>query len=288
MTNVNGLLIVNKDKDWTSRDVVNKISHLFDTPRVGHTGTLDPLATGVLVVALGEALKLVDLLVCDTKEYIAEVQTGLLTDSLDILGNVLHQEDYVIDREHLLTVLNSFLGHSIQEVPLYSSVKVNGRRLYEYARANKEVVLPKRDIHIYDIQLLECDATTFRFKVKVSKGTYIRSLIRDIGLRLGTACTMTNLCRIKQGTYQLSESYSLSSIQNGDYQIISLYDVLKDYYLVTVDDFLATKIKNGRILENRYSEDKIVFVDKNKKVLAIYEKYAKDPTKIKPWKVLNS
>ena len=284
---MNGLIVVNKEKGWTSRDVVNKISSIFDTPKVGHTGTLDPLAQGVLVVALNEGVKLVDLLVSENKEYIAEVQPGILTDTLDLEGKVLEQKSYHLDKEKIISVLNSFLGKSKQEVPLHSSVKVNGRRLYDYARNNLEVELPKRDIEVFAIELLDMKDDSFTFKVSVSKGTYIRSLIRDIGVKLDIPCTMKNLIRTKQGPYLLEDSYTLEEIASGNYKLISFYDALKDYPKVEVNSYIANKIKNGRILENRYQEEKIVFVNSQKDVLAIYEVYDKDKTKVKPLKVFN-
>lgn len=284
---MNGLIVVNKEKGWTSRDVVNKISSIFDTPKVGHTGTLDPLAQGVLVVALNEGVKLVDLLVSENKEYIAEVQPGILTDTLDLEGKVLEQKSYHLDKEKIISVLNSFLGKSKQEVPLHSSVKVNGRRLYDYARNNLEVELPKRDIEVFAIELLDMKEDSFTFKVSVSKGTYIRSLIRDIGVKLDIPCTMKNLIRTKQGPYLLEDSYTLEEIASGNYKLISFYDALKDYPKVEVNSYIANKIKNGRILENRYQDEKIVFVNSQKDVLAIYEVYDKDKTKVKPLKVFN-
>ena len=284
---MNGLIVVNKEKGWTSRDVVNKISSIFDTPKVGHTGTLDPLAQGVLVVALNEGVKLVDLLVSENKEYIAEVQPGILTDTLDLEGKVLEQKSYHLDKEKIISVLNSFLGKSKQEVPLHSSVKVNGRRLYDYARNNLEVELPKRDIEVFAIELLDMEDDSFTFKVSVSKGTYIRSLIRDIGVKLDIPCTMKNLIRTKQGPYLLEDSYTLEEIASGNYKLISFYDALKDYPKVEVNSYIANKIKNGRILENHYQDEKIVFVNSQKDVLAIYEVYDKDKTKVKPLKVFN-
>ncbi|MBQ7104896.1 MAG: tRNA pseudouridine(55) synthase TruB [Bacilli bacterium] len=285
---MHGLIIVNKEKDWTSRDVVNRVSKILDIPKAGHTGTLDPLATGVLVVAIGEAVKLVDSLTNETKEYIAEVECGTSTDTLDVLGNILEEKkDFVLKREKIEEVLNSFLGISIQEVPLYSSIKVNGKRLYEYARNGEEVELPKRDIEIYNIELLELKEKSFSFKVKVSKGTYIRSLIRDIGLKLNIPCCMKNLQRTKQGIYDIKDSHTLKDIENGNYKVISFYEILKDQPMVEVDEYIENKIRNGRILENRYKDDKIIFINKNKEVLALYEVYSQDKTKVKPTKVFN-
>ena len=285
---MHGLIIVNKEKDWTSRDVVNKVCKIFNIPKAGHTGTLDPLATGVLVVAVGEGVKLVDFLTNETKEYIAEVECGISTDTLDVLGTTLEeQKDFVLEKDKIEEVLKSFLGKSLQEVPLYSSIRVEGRRLYEYARNGEEVELPKRDIEIFSIELLEVKDKSFLFKVKVSKGTYIRSLIRDIGKKLNIPCCMKNLTRTKQGLYNIEDSNTLSEIENGNYKLISFYDALLDYPMVEVDEFIENKVRNGRILENRYEYDKFVYVNKNKQVLAIYEVYNQDPTKVKPFKVFN-
>lgn len=285
---MHGLIIVNKEKDWTSRDVVNKISKIFNIPKAGHTGTLDPLATGVLVVAVGEGVKLVDSLSNETKEYIAEVECGISTDTLDILGNVLEEKkDFILNKEKIEGILNSFLGKSLQEVPLYSSIRVDGKRLYEYARNGEEVSLPKREIEIFSIELLEMKEKTFSFKVKVSKGTYIRSLIRDIGNKLNIPCTMKNLTRTKQGIYNIEDSNTLEEIENGKYRLISFYEVLKNEPMIEVDEYIENKVRNGRVLENRYDFDRFIYVNKNKEVLAIYEKYDADPSKVKPVKVFN-
>ncbi len=284
---MDGILLVNKPCNMTSRDVVNIISKQLNISRVGHTGTLDPLAKGVLGIAINKGLKIVDFLINDTKEYIATVKMGVRTDTLDVTGNVLEEvSNFTIDKEKLMAVLHSFLGKSMQEVPLYSAIKVNGMRLYDYARSNKEVILPKREIEVFDIKLQEVGNNTFTFKVTVSKGTYIRSLIRDIGNMLGIPCTMQDLIRTKQGHFKIEDSYSLEDIKNGQYTLISLKEALQGYKVVTVDSYIEQKIANGRVLENRYQDNIIVFVNNKDQVLAIYEVYKKDTTKIKPIKVL--
>lgn len=283
---MNGILLVNKPKDMTSRDVVNILSKKFNTRKVGHTGTLDPIATGVLGIAINDGLKIVDFLMSDTKEYIATAKLGLSTDTLDVTGNVITTTEVPsINKEHLSEVLNTFLGKSIQEVPIYSALKVNGKRLYEYAREKKEVTLPKREIEIFDIELIELKEDTFSFRVKVSKGTYIRSLIRDIGLKLEIPCVMQELTRTKQGIFKLEESFTLEEIQEDNYKLISIKDALQEYKMVKVNDYIAEKISNGRILENRYENDIIVFIDEKDEVLAIYKVYERDSSKIKPIKV---
>lgn len=283
---MDGIILVNKPKDMTSRDVVNIVCKTLNTRSVGHTGTLDPIATGLLAIAINKGVKIVDFLVNDTKEYIATVQFGILTDTLDVTGKVLNEvKDYVIDEEKLKEVLDSFIGKMIQEVPKYSAVKVAGKRLYEYARKGEEVEIPKREIEIFNIELLTFNNDEFSFKVTVSKGTYIRSLIRDIGLKLDIPCSMKELIRTKQGKFKIEDSYTIDEIKDNNYKVIPIKDCLSNYTTIEVDDFIANKVLNGRILENRYKDDIIVFTNKDE-VLAIYKVYDKDTTKVKPIKVL--
>lgn len=283
---MDGILLVNKPKDMTSRDVVNILSKKFNLRSIGHTGTLDPIATGVLGIAMNKGLKIVDLLINDTKEYIATAKMGISTDTLDVTGNIINEEDnYQVTKEQLIEVLNSFVGKSIQEVPIYSALKVNGKRLYEYARGNKEVEIPKREIEIYEIELLELNKDEFKFRVVVSKGTYIRSLIRDIGNKLGISCVMSDLIRMKQGNFRLEDSYTLEEVKSDNYKLISIKDALAEYKFVKVNSFIENKVLNGRILENRYEDEKIVFINESNEVLAIYKVYEKDNTKVKPIKV---
>ena len=152
---MNGILVINKEKDWTSRDVVNYVSKVFHTKKVGHTGTLDPMAEGVLVICIGSATKLVDEMQGHDKEYVAEAVLGTLTDTLDITGNILKEENVNVSKDELEEVLKSMLGTYNQEVPIYSAIKINGKKLYEYARNNEEVALPKREVNIKDIKLLD-------------------------------------------------------------------------------------------------------------------------------------
>lgn len=285
---MNGILIVNKDKDYTSRDVVNILSKKFGTKKIGHTGTLDPLATGVLVICIGEATKLSELLTSSYKEYIAEVTLGIKTDTLDITGNVLEKKDIVLEEKQLLNVLNKLTGVYEQEVPIYSAVKVNGKKLYEYARNNEEVILPKKEVDIKEIELLEFHPNKFVFRTLVSKGTYIRSLIDDICINLNVIGTMSNLKRTKQGIYKIEESYTLEDIKNDNYKMLNIENCLNKNDIIEVDEYIENRIKNGSILENRYDKEIVAFTNPKKQLLAIYKPYAKDLTKIKPWKVFNN
>lgn len=281
---MNGILIVDKDKDYTSRDVVNLVEKKLNCSRVGHAGTLDPLATGVLVVALGNALKILEFINDNDKEYIATAKIGLLTDTLDVTGNVLKEEkEFNITKEQLESTLNSFKGSYLQEVPLYSSVKVNGKRLYKYAREEKQIELPKREVNISSIELINFEKDEFTFKVTVSKGTYIRSLIRDIGDKLNIPCVMKELRRTRQGIFKIEDSVKLDDIDN-NIKLISIEDALNDINFIEVNSFLENKILNGRILDNRYNQDIIGFKNKDR-VLALYQIYDKDSSKIKPIKV---
>ena len=283
---MNGLIVIDKPKDYTSRDIVNIVGKHFNTKKVGHTGTLDPLATGVLVIAINEGLKIVNLLSNDVKEYVAEVKMGIYTDTLDITGDTLSEDnDYKLDKEDLIKVLDSFLGKSIQEVPLYSAVKINGKKLYEYARNNEEVTLPTKEIEVLEIELLDVSNDTFSFRVLVSKGTYIRSLIRDIGKKLNILCTMSNLRRTKAGVFDIEKACKLEYVDKAN--IISIESALVNFKTIEADFYLEGKIKNGALLDNLYDEDMVVFVNESKQVIAIYETYVKDNKKIKPVKVFN-
>lgn len=281
---MDGILVVNKPKGVTSRDVVNSVCKILNTKKIGHTGTLDPIATGVLVLCIDKATKLVEILTNDDKEYIATVKLGILTDTLDMDGKILKEEKVYVTKEKLINALNSFVGTYEQEVPIYSAVKINGRKLYEYARNDEQIELPKRNVKIKSIELLELDDVEYKFKVSVSKGTYIRSLIKDINEKLGIIGSMSDLKRTRQGKFNINDSYDLEKIKNGNYKILSINDVLKDENCVIIDDKLFGFIKNGRILDNRYNKDIVTFVY-NDDVVAIYKVYEKDKTKMKPFKM---
>lgn len=286
---MDNIIVVNKDKDYTSRDVVNVIGKIFNTKKVGHTGTLDPLATGVLIICMNKALKVVDLITASDKEYIAKVVLGIDTDTLDITGNIINECKTNVDVDMVKSVLNSFVGKSIQEVPKYSAVKVNGKKLYEYARNGIDVELPKREIQIFDIELIsDIDIVDghqeFSFRVKVSKGTYIRSLIRDIGVKIGCFACMKELTRTKQGKFSIDESYTLNDIKNGNYKLLNIKDVI-DIEKVVVSDNMLFKIKNGMILDKFFISDKALILDNNGNEIGIYKTYDKDSKKVKPDKI---
>lgn len=280
LTKFSAIIYVNKEKNMTSFDVVNKISDIFGIKKVGHTGTLDPLAEGVLIVTIGQATKIAELLTAEDKEYIAGVLLGIETDTLDITGKVIKTKPIDLSKD-IEKVINSFQKTYLQEVPKYSAVKVNGKKLYEYARKNQEVVLPRKQVTIKKIKLLSSDNDTFMIKTTVTKGCYIRSLIRDIGLSLDTYATMTTLTRTKQGKIDIKDTITLKEIEQGKAKLHTIDEIL-DFKVIEVDKDLEKRIKNGQKLNNTYNiKDKVIFKNKKKEILGIY-KVEKD--KLRVWK----
>lgn len=281
---MDGIIVINKPKGITSREVVNKVCKLLNTKKVGHTGTLDPIATGVLVLCVGKATKLVETLTSNDKEYVATVKLGILTDTLDTDGTIIEKKCVNLDKDKLENVLNSFIGTYNQEVPIYSAVKINGKKLYEYARAKKEVTIPKRMVEIKKIKLIEFGNDYYKFKVTVSKGTYIRSLIKDINDKLGVIGVMSDLVRTKQGKFSINNSYTLENMENNNYNVLTITDVLKDENCVIISNTLFEKVKNGALINNEYNTSMVTFIY-NDSVIAIYKIYDKDKSKLKPYKM---
>lgn len=274
------VLYVNKPSGITSFDVVNEISDIFGIKKVGHTGTLDPLAEGVLVVTVGQATKIAELLTAEDKEYVAGVLLGVETDTLDITGKVIKNKPVDLSKD-IEKVVNSFQKTYLQEVPKYSAIKVKGKKLYEYARSGKEVELPKKEVTIKKIKLLSSDNDTFMIKALVTKGCYIRSLIRDIGLALDTYATMTTLERTKQGKIDIKETNTLEEIKAGKFTLHTIDEVL-DFPVIIVEKELEKKIKTGQKLPNTYQiKDKVIFKNKKNEILGIY-KVEKD--RLRVWK----
>ena len=281
---MNGVLLVNKEKGVTSRDVVNEVGHILGTKKIGHTGTLDPMATGVLVLCIGSSLKLVESMMNHDKEYIATILLGIETDTLDITGEV--QREVVpqnITKERVVEVLKKFQGKIKQEVPKYSAIKVGGKKLYEYARAGIEVSLPVHEVEISQIELVgDVLDNTFQIHVAVSKGTYIRSLVRDIGYALGTVAVMTDLVRTRVGKFLLEDAFSISDIKAGSYALLDPREVL-DLPVIMVDDFLLKKIKNGCVLPSFFSYDMVFIENSNHELVAIYQQ--KGDGLVKPYRM---
>lgn len=264
------LLVVNKEKNLTSRDIVNNLTKIFNTKKIGHTGTLDPIATGVLVCLFGKYTKLVDLLTSLDKEYIAEIKLGIKTDTGDITGSIIENKKYNITKEEIIKVFKEFPQKYEQTVPKYSAVKINGKKLYEYARNNIEIELPKREVSIFSLELIDYEKDIIKFKTHVSKGTYIRSLIEDICEKLGTIGTMNNLIRTKQGGFDIEDSFILDDVKNGNFKFQNIHEFLK-YPSIEINDELIKIIKNGGRIKNIYNvQDKVIFTYQGEDI-AIYE-----------------
>lgn len=261
---MNGVIVVNKPKGITSRDVVNKLVKVFGTKSIGHIGTIDPMATGVLVCLIGKYTKLGSIMVNHDKEYIATFKLNVLTDTLDIEGKVLKTDNKKISLKDMNGAIEHFNGLTyMQEVPIYSAVKVNGKKLYDYARNNEDVILPKKEVSIYKLELISFDDEV-KIKCKVSKGTYIRALIRDICAYLGTYGIMTDLVRTKLGNYDISDAYSLEDICNGKYKLYSLEDIF-DLDVRYINDDNRKQIYNGNIIKDKNS-NYILYKDGDKAV----------------------
>lgn len=218
---LDGILIIDKPAGITSHDVVAKVRRALKTKRVGHTGTLDPLATGVLVVCVEKATKLVNYLTCDEKTYEVEMKFGIKTDTGDITGKIIDEyTNYDIDMNKIKRTLDKFIGKQEQIPPMYSAIKVNGKKLYELAREGIEIEREARKIEIFEIKNIEWKDETLKYTVHCSKGTYIRSLCEDIAGELGTIGTMTNLRRIQSGEFQVKDAIKIEDIS--EKKIISI------------------------------------------------------------------
>ena len=262
---MNGILCVNKPQGYTSFDVVARIRGMSKTKKVGHSGTLDPMATGVLPVFIGSATKACDMLSNDDKEYVASFALGMTSDTLDSTGTILSKKQSDVNKDRLLSVLEGFKGEITQIPPMYSAVKVNGKRLYDLARQGKEVKREPRKITVYELELLSFDEDLQEGKLRIScsKGTYIRSIIDDVGKELGVGGIMTGLVRTKACGFSLADCASLEQIQEW-----TSNDELKEHLFATdsvfshlpkikLNSVQSFKFKNGVKLDlNRINYEK--------------------------------
>ena len=275
---MNGFILVNKKKSMTSRDVVNSLIKILNTKKIGHTGTLDPFAEGLLLVAVNKGLKVVKLLNYKDKEYVAKVRLGIKTDTLDITGNILEERKEDLNKEELEEVLQNFIGDYSYEVPIYSAIKVNGKKLYEYAREGKKVEIPIKDSYIYDIKLINIEENSFTFSVKVSNGTYIRALVRDISKKLNKIMTLEELTRTKIDSLLLKDAYTLEDIKNNNFKLLKINDLL-NYKEVELSGYLEAKVLNGNKIKLNEKEDNILFI-KDTKEIAVYTREECDIFKV--------
>lgn len=251
---MDGVLIVRKEKGFTSHDVVAKLRGILRMKKIGHTGTLDPEAEGVLPVVLGKATKLVELLTEKEKTYEVVMRLGLETDTQDMTGTVLQTFPVSVTEEQVIKAAESFLGERQQIPPMYSAIKVNGKKLYELAREGKAVERKARNVHFYEIKVLETALPEIRMTVTCSKGTYIRTLCYDIGRKLGCGACMKELLRTRSGQFTLEESLTLEEIQTcmdqGKLQehIRDIQEILGEYPLLRCTEEADRLLLNGNAL----------------------------------------
>ncbi len=277
---MDGFVILNKEPNMTSFDCVAKCRGIFKTKQVGHTGTLDPMTTGVLVIALNKATKLMELTLDKKKKYYAEVLVGFQTNMLDVTGEKIEEKEVLsLDKIELLKQINILSKTKTQIPPMYSAIKVNGKKLYEYARQNIEITREPRDINIdyidlkSDINLID-GYLRFEIEVMADSGIYIRSLIDDLGKLMGVPMTMSKLQRSQSGDYKIENSNTLDEFRAGKYNLITIDEIFKDAPSIEVNDYIAKLVKNGVMLDERQADFKEIFkVYHNKKLIALYKPF---------------
>lgn len=266
-----GVLLLNKPKGIGSTLAVSKVRKLLNTKQVGHCGTLDPLAEGLLVITIGKALKISQYLEANVKEYITTVSLGKATATLDAEGEfILEKEINSFTKEDILKVFDNFMGKTNQVPPIYSALSKNGKRLYQYARNNEEVQIPSREIEIYELELLSFSNTDITYRIKCSKGTYIRVVNQDLALALNNIGYTTFLKRTKVGTFTLDNAFTLSDLENDNYNLISIKDSLEDFNKYYLNDFEYQIISHGNIFK-KYLAGYQLMIDKNGNEIAIYK-----------------
>lgn len=255
---MDGVLNIRKEKGYTSFDVVAKLRGILHMKKIGHTGTLDPEAEGVLPVVLGRATKLVDLLTEKQKTYEALLHLGLETDTQDMTGKILKECPVEVTEEEVRTVVESFLGEQQQIPPMYSALKVDGKKLYELAREGRTVERKARTVQFYEIDIRKIELPYVRFSVTCSKGTYIRTLCHDIGQKLGCGGCMEELIRTRSGNFVWEDSMTLAQVEEavkngtiGD-RVISIGQVLKDYPEIFCTREGDRLLENGNALTERF------------------------------------
>ena len=283
--NLSGLLVVDKKTKMTSHDVVEKLRRILNFKKIGHAGTLDPNASGILLACLGKATKIAKFLTEHDKEYEAVIKLGVTTDTYDQEGKIIQITEHLeITEEQVREAIESFKGEIWQTPPLYSAIKQKGKKLYQYARAGKQVERKKRKVIIKDVRVLEIKLPYVKLKVSCSKGTYIRSLANDIGERLGCGAHLFSLCRTRIGPFELKDALDLEAMEEirnedkiGNF-LISVEKVLAHIPSVVVKDGFAKRIREGPNLfpssvssaEKEFNKDQMICIKNNQKeIIAI-------------------
>ena len=257
---MNGIILVDKPCGWTSHDVVGKLRGILRERRIGHSGTLDPMATGLLVVFAGRATRAVEFAEADSKEYIAGLRLGVSTDTQDTTGNVLNTCETLPSKDELIAAANGFLGEISQIPPMYSAIKINGKKLYELARRGEIIERSPRKVTISKLELVGEDKCDYILDIHCSKGTYIRTLCSDIGDKLGCGGCMSSLRRVKAGVFSITQAHTMEQIQAAadlgglDGIIIPVDTLFTDKPKLTVNEFEEKKLRNGNTIKTKSAD----------------------------------
>lgn len=257
---MNGIILVDKPCGWTSHDVVGKLRGILRERRIGHSGTLDPMATGLLVVFVGRATRAVEFAEADSKEYIAGLRLGVSTDTQDTTGNVLNTCEALPSKDEFIAAANGFLGEISQIPPMYSAIKINGKKLYELARRGEIVERRPRKVTISKLELVGEDKCDYILDIHCSKGTYIRTLCSDIGDKLGCGGCMSSLRRVKAGAFSIAQAHTMEQIQAAadlgelDGIIIPVDTLFSDKPDLTVNEFEEKKLRNGNTIKTKSAD----------------------------------
>ena len=262
---MNGILIINKPKGYTSHDVVNVLRKELNTKKIGHTGTLDPNATGVLPILVGHATKISKYLIEHDKTYIAELKLGEKSSTGDIEGEIIEKKDVPnLTIGNIQEVLKSFIGKQLQTPPIYSSIKINGKKAYEYARKGEQIEIPPREIDIMNISLMKFEKDTITFEVSCSKGTYIRVLCEDIAEKLGTVGLMSNLTRTRVDEFDIKDSYTLEEVKNKqNIALLSIEEIFNTIPNINLNNRKTELFLNGVKLSVELKDDIYRIYNKN-------------------------
>ena len=264
---MDGILLIKKEKGMTSHDVVASLRRILHTKKIGHSGTLDPDATGVLLVLVGRACKVLPFLEDTDKEYIATMKLGIRTISDDIFEEVLEEKE-ITPIPDFQAVLDTFKGSIEQLPPMISSIKVNGKKLYEYARNHEPVEVPMRQVEIYDIEALDDEKLAFR--VACSSGTYIRSICRDVAIKTNNLGVMTSLIRTKVGRFSLADCVTLEEVEAGNFKLLPIRDVFDRYEQIAYEPI--KDIYNGKHIRLECDNDEVAILDHDD-VIALYRRH---------------
>lgn len=282
---MDGIVLINKPRGITSYDVVRQAKKIFKTTKIGHTGTLDPFAEGLLILCVGKATKLSNMFLDANKGYSGTIIFNNHYDTYDITGNIVASDDKVITYNEVSNAANNMLGKYLQMPPIYSAIKVDGKKLYEYARKNEEVKIDKRPVEIFEYNIHDLGLNNeFAFDTFVSKGTYIRSLTVDLATNLKTYATLKTLVRTKIGNISLEDAVNLEKLTDGD--ITGFEEIFKDSPKVVLSDYIIKLVKNGVYLDERQikTDETFLVYDEANNLVAIYE--VLEENKYKPLVIL--